>query len=107
MSDHLHVRASGREAVFAAGVGEIAVGSTRGCAVRLAEQSVAATHLLLRFADGVWMVQTLDPESPVFRDGHRVETLAIDAAMRLRLGDPVSGALLELAPADSELRDST
>jgi ABC transport system ATP-binding/permease protein len=107
MSDRLYVRASGREAVFAAGFGEIAVGSARGCAVRLAEDPVAARHLLLHFADGGWTLQTLAADCPVFRDGQRVETVAIDAPVRVRLGDPMSGPMLELAPADSELHDST
>ena len=44
---------------------------------------------------------------PCFRDGQLVETVAIDARIRVRLGDPVSGPLLELAPADSELDDAT
>jgi ABC-type multidrug transport system ATPase subunit len=107
MSDRLHVRANGREAVFAPGVGEIAVGSSRGCAVRLAGESVAARHLLLRFADGIWMLQPVGADRRVFRDGQPVQKLAINTAVRVRLGDPVSGPMLELAPADSELHDST
>ena len=107
MSDHLRVRAGGREAVFAVGVGEIAVGKTRGCAVRLTADTVAARHLVLRFADGGWQLQTAGADCRVFRDGQPVEAVSIDAPMQLRLGDPVSGPTLELAPADSELRDAT
>src|ERR1035441_5682940 len=93
MSDRLHVRANGREAVFAPGVGEIAVGSSRGCAVRLAGESVAARHLLLRFADGIWMLQPVGADRRVFRDGQPVQKLAINTAVRVRLGDPVSGPI--------------
>ena len=39
--------------VFAPGVGEIAVGSARGCAVRLVGDSVAAQHALLGFVDAM------------------------------------------------------
>ena len=83
------------------------MGSARGCAVWLADDSVAAEHLLLRVSNGGWVLETLDPDHRVFRDGRLIETAAIDGPLRVRLGDPVSGPLLELAPADSELRDST
>jgi ABC transport system ATP-binding/permease protein len=107
MSDHLRVRAGGREAVFAAGVGEITVGRTRGCAVRFTEDAVAARHLILRFADGGWELQTTGADCRVFRDGQQVEAVSIDVPLQLRLGDSVSGPTLELAPADSEFRDAT
>jgi len=107
MTNHLQVRVSGREAVFGPGAGEVTVGSARGCAIRLPEESVAGTHLLLRFADGGWMLETIAADCQVFRDGEPIEMVAIDGPVLVRLGDPVSGPLIELAPADSELRDAT
>ena len=107
MTSHLHVRAGPREAVFATGAPEIAVGSARGCAVRLVEEQVGPRHLLLRFDHGAWVLEALDPEWPVFHDGRPVETATIDAPVTVRLGDPVAGPELELAPAASELRDAT
>jgi pSer/pThr/pTyr-binding forkhead associated (FHA) protein len=107
MSSHLHVRASGREAIFGTGLHEITVGSARGCAVRFTEAAVAPEHLVLRSVDGGWILQTLASDCRVYRDGQPIDSIAIDAPLELRLGDPRSGPLLEVAPAVSELRDLT
>jgi ABC-type multidrug transport system ATPase subunit/pSer/pThr/pTyr-binding forkhead associated (FHA) protein len=107
MTDFLRVRAGGREAVFAPGVGEIVVGSARGAAVRFPDDSVAARHLVVRFDDGAWTLEALDGDGLTFRDRQAVGTVRITAALALRLGDPLTGPLLELEPGDHGRNDST
>jgi ABC-type multidrug transport system ATPase subunit/pSer/pThr/pTyr-binding forkhead associated (FHA) protein len=104
---HLHVRAAGREAVFATGLREIWIGSARGCAIRLTDPSVAPKHLVLRNAEDRWVLQTVSAEHPVFDAGRPLDSTTIDAPLALRIGDPSSGPLLEIAPAIAELRDVT
>jgi ABC-type multidrug transport system ATPase subunit len=107
MQDHLRVRAGGREAVFAPPVGEIVVGSARGCAVRLINDSVAARHLVVRFADGAWTLEALGVDGLTFLDRQPVGIVPITGALAVRLGDPLTGPLLELEPGDHGRNDST
>jgi len=95
------VRLDGREAVFATGVPEVAVGSERGCPVRLRGEGVAARHLVLRHEGDGWVVERA--EAAVYLGGMPVERLPVDRPLALRLGDPDSGPLVEVAPAAQEI----
>jgi ABC-type multidrug transport system ATPase subunit len=105
--NHLQVRADGREAVFGTGLGEITLGSARGCEVRLTGASVAGRHLVLRYSGEHWVLETLSAAHPVFLDGQPLETARINEPLEFRIGDPISGPRLELAPASLGSREVT
>jgi ABC-type multidrug transport system ATPase subunit/pSer/pThr/pTyr-binding forkhead associated (FHA) protein len=107
MSDHLLVRVNGREAVFAGALGELTVGSGGDCEVRLASAMVRSRHLVILYDGTGWTVAAVDAVAATFRDGDPIDQIRVLAPVTLRLGDPVVGPALELAPATAELRDVT
>jgi ABC-type multidrug transport system ATPase subunit/pSer/pThr/pTyr-binding forkhead associated (FHA) protein len=93
---NLEVRVNGREGVFSGALGEISFGHDESCVVRLGSPHVAPRHLLVRCVAGTWEAE---PSGAAFLDGQRMGTLEIAEPLSLRLGDPVDGPLIELAPA--------
>jgi ABC-type multidrug transport system ATPase subunit len=107
VGDDLYIQIDGREAVFAAAIGSLSVGSGIGCEIRTAHPAVADRHLLLEFRDGQWTVDAASTGALMFRDGDRVGRTEVRSLFELRLADPVTGPLLALGPASFELTDST
>lgn len=94
----IRVRAGDRELELSA-PGELTVGRHESCTVQLSEPVVSGVHAVLRTGvDGEWMLADQDSSGGTWRGNDRVEQVAVDGPLEVRLGDPVVGPLVELTP---------
>jgi ABC-type multidrug transport system ATPase subunit/pSer/pThr/pTyr-binding forkhead associated (FHA) protein len=89
----LRVRLEGSDLV----VNETAVvGRDPAAEIPCLDGRVSRRHLELRPGPDGWMATDLGSSNGSFRDGERIQTLAVGQRLQLRLGDAATGVLLEL-----------
>ena len=96
-STALRIRAGGRELV-ADGSAPVVVGRGGGADVVVADQRVSRRHALLRLDTDGWVLEDAGSTNGTWLDGARVGRVAVAGRLRLRLGNPVDGSVLELDP---------
>ena len=96
----LTVVAEGREWRFAGADGiEIVVGRDPLAQVQVEDARVSRRHLVIRHGASGWEAHDPGSRNGTFRDGARFQRGPVKGALRLRLGNPVDGALVELLPS--------
>ena len=96
-SGNLRVAVSGREVVLEGGEPAV-VGRDRASRIQVDDRRVARHHAVLRRDEEGWVLLDAGSRTGTFHDGRRVGRLPITAVVRVRLGDPERGPLLELTP---------
>ena len=92
----LRIRADGHEMV-AGGERVLTIG--RGAAdVSCADTRVSKKHLLVRRDATGWLVEDSGSLNGTYHDGERIQTLRVEHAVRLLLGDPVDGVAIDFEP---------
>ena len=62
------------------------IGREHDCEVRIDDGRVSRKHVVVSFEDGQWLLRDRQSGNGVFVDGRRVETVAIDKSVSIRLG---------------------
>ena len=76
------------------------VGRRDDAAIRVDHELVSRSHAVLRRTATAWVLEDLGSSNGTFVDGVRVERVEIVSTTAVRLGDPVTGPLVEFhAPA--------
>ncbi|MEZ5100255.1 MAG: ATP-binding cassette domain-containing protein [Thermoleophilia bacterium] len=89
------IRLNGR--AFGAASSPVSVGRDPGSNVVIDDELVSRRHALVEHVRDGWMLRDADSRNGVYRDGERVEEVAIVGDVTVRLGDPVRGPELALA----------
>lgn len=96
-SKALRISAGGRELV-ADGSAPVVVGRGGDADVVVADLRVSRRHALLRPEPDGWVLEDAGSTNGTWLDGARVGRMAVGGLLRLRLGNPVDGSVLELNP---------
>jgi peptidoglycan lytic transglycosylase D len=75
------------------------IGREHDCEVRIDDGRVSRKHAVVSFEDGRWLLRDRQSGNGIFVDGRRVETVAIDAPIDVRLGPDGPLVTLGLEPA--------
>jgi ABC-type multidrug transport system ATPase subunit/pSer/pThr/pTyr-binding forkhead associated (FHA) protein len=97
----LRISAGGRELV-ADGSAPVVVGRGGDADVVLADQRVSRRHALLRPEPDGWVLEDAGSTNGTWLDGAPVGRMAVAGLLRLRLGNPVDGSVLELDPGPGD-----
>lgn len=88
------------EVEFTAAYGEsVTVGRLSASRVQIDDPRVSRQHLKIEVIDGRWVVCDTGSSYGTYRDGERVERVAIERETTVRLGDPDEGPWLRLTPS--------
>ncbi len=86
------VEFDGRTQTFGAEGGQVSVGRTADCAVRVADSLVSRHHAELVF-DGGWVLRDLGSTNGCWTDGRRVQQVRLSDRASVRLGGPAGPEL--------------
>ena len=75
------------------------IGREHDCEVRIDDGRVSRKHAVVSFEDGRWLLRDRQSGNGIYVDGRRVETVAIDAPIDVRLGPDGPLVTLGLEPA--------
>ena len=71
--------------------------------MRIDDGRVSRKHAVVSFEDGHWLLRDRQSGNGVFVDGQRVETVAIDTSVTIRLGADGPLLTLEVEPAPDDI----
>ena len=80
---------------------EITIGRAPGCAVRLDEASISRLHALIRFVDGIWVLERKASFGAVLLNGHEVENANLQGGEEITLGKFLLRVQIELGSSAS------
>jgi hypothetical protein len=75
------------------------IGREHDCEVRIDDGRVSRKHVVVSFEDGLWLLRDRQSGNGVFVDGRRVETVAIDKSVSIRLGADGPLVVIEVEPS--------
>ena len=75
------------------------IGREQDCEVRIDDGRVSRKHAVVSFEDGHWLLRDRQSGNGIYVDGQRVETVAIDTSVNVRLGPDGPQLTLEIEPA--------
>src|SRR5438067_11215553 len=100
--DVLRVSAAGRAVTLDAGRPQLTIGRDPACDIAVDDTRVSRRHVVIRRADGQWVLEDQRSKNGVFRDGERVRRVAVSEPLTVLLGDAVDGLAIELAPSGGD-----
>src|SRR5436190_2391138 len=77
------------------------IGRERDCDVQIEDPSVSRRHVLVSYGNNRWLVRDQQSGNGVFADGRRIDSIAIDAPLTIRLGATGPEVELQLESADA------
>ena len=97
----LHIEVGGRDHVVTDG--DVAtIGRDPSSTLQVEADGVSRNHARVQFVEGSWILEDVGSRFGTFHDGARVERLAINGPVTVRLGDAVSGLEVRLVPAGGQ-----
>lgn len=78
----------------------VTVGRDPDAVVRIDDPRISRRHAEIRFEGVHWIYHDIQSRNGSFRDGERVDSVAIDGSVDLRLGDRAYGVILQLAAVE-------
>src|SRR6476660_1847436 len=84
------------------------IGRERDCDVQIDDPSVSRRHVLVSCGNSRWLLRDQHSGNGVFVDGRRIDSIAIDSPLTIRLGPtgPFIDLLVESANATSLTADA-
>lgn len=78
------------------------IGSDASATVRIVRPGISRRHAVISFDGSSWKIEDAGSRNGTFKDGKRIQTLAIDGPTTLYLGHPTDGEAVSLVPMAPE-----
>lgn len=74
------------------------IGSDASATVRIVRPGISRRHAVISFDGATWKIEDAGSRNGTFKDGKRIQTLAIEGPTTLYLGHPTDGEAVSLVP---------
>jgi len=74
------------------------VGSDAASTIRIVRPGISRKHAVLSFDGSVWKIEDAGSRNGTFKDGQRIQVLALEESTTVYLGHPTDGESLVLTP---------
>lgn len=78
------------------------IGSDASATVRIVRPGISRRHAVISFDGATWKIEDAGSRNGTFKDGKRIQTLAIEGPTTLFLGHPTDGEAVSLVPMAAE-----
>lgn len=78
------------------------IGSDASATVRIVRPGISRRHAVISFDGATWKIEDAGSRNGTFKDGKRIQTLAIEGPTTLYLGHPTDGEVVSLVPIAPE-----
>ncbi len=78
------------------------IGSDASATVRIVRPGISRRHAVISFDGATWKIEDAGSRNGTFKDGKRIQTLAIEGPTTLYLGHPTDGEAVSLVPIAPE-----
>lgn len=81
------------------------VGSDAAAAIRIVRPGISRRHAVLSYDGSAWKIEDAGSRNGTFKDGHRIQVLAVESPTSLFLGHPTDGEQILLTPVGTSADD--